>query len=128
MEKRTADIIMIVKGNWHKHLNFVKRKKLYGYDELIAAYMSETCGCPMDRYDYNTLFRIIEQVLIDYSSTCTKKSELLFNYFNNNTFTFDEFDKWCNALSFVTVKSGDEYINGFTEELCKPYWEIKDET
>lgn len=106
MERRTSNIILIVKGN-HNYGEEVTEK------EAIAKYMSETCSYPEELYTYSMILRIVRDVVLDYIDSCDKSSALLWDYFDS--ICKDEIDKWISALKHIQVREGNKYINGFNE-------------
>ena len=122
MEKRTAEIIMICKGQ-HDY------GKDLGYKEAITAYLSDHCGCPIEYYADGTIVnRVILDAALDYidSINVHRPSSFLrgamdsYNLHNNplidKKLNTDWYEAVCGAFSIAQVKKDGEYINGFTEE------------
>ena len=117
MEKRTAEIIMTLKSN-HEFGAFDT------YKELLAAYMSDRCDCPISYYSDEHLFGIVKEAVKDYMSGCTGPGQIrvfLYDYFEAHKWHESELEQWLVALSMVQVResNGDgtyRYINGFNDE------------
>lgn len=133
MNKTTAEIIMVAKGN-----HPFKRKNYYKYEDL-KMYYADRCICTEDDYTPYILINIIKEAVLDYSRTCTNPTELLYHYFDSREYlqnylsfnksemaqkiadnpTLKEVEAWLNAFARLKVKDGDSYINGFSDELCQ---------
>lgn len=117
MEKRTAEIIMVLKGNH----DLGERDTLKQY---LAAYMSDRCDYPENEYTDDMLFGITREAVIDFIRGCYsdgQRAVFLYDYFEAKKWHEDETSCWLSALSQVQVreKLNDgtySFINGFTEE------------
>ena len=116
MERRTAEIIMVCKGQ-HDFGEFSTLK------QAVIAYLSDRSGCPAEFYTDNALRSFIYDVFMDYISSCS----------NIRAFLYDikEALYWCDwrpregvdditavliGLQLCDVRDDTGYINGFTEE------------
>lgn len=120
MDKRTAEIIMLCKGQ-HKYKTGDKN-----LCDLVATYMSDICLCPKEYYTESVLRGIIMSAVKDYLDSCDKPSvfingvEEIWDMYNNplmsesHHINFNE--AVLRAFSWVRVKVDDRYINGFSEE------------
>lgn len=122
MEKRTAEIIMCLKGNFSPYMR--KPVSLGWYYNTVAWYMADRCDIDPKIYTKSDIFRIIREAVKDYISTCDNPAALLSDYFSfcdlddcSNGGIYDECQRWCVALSNVRVRKGEEYVNGFDEQL-----------
>ena len=121
MEKRTAEIIMICKGQ-HDYGEDL------GHKEAIAAYLSDQCGCPIEYYTEDVINNVIWDTAIDYTNSfkehrpgsfllCVKE---VFSRHNNpmvqNINRIDWYEALCIAFQMAQIKNDTGYINGFTEE------------
>ncbi len=123
MNKRTAEIIMICKGQ-HEYGQGL------GYKQAIAAFLSDHCNCPPEFYNDGVIVnRAILDAALDYLDNINAHNPSAFirNIFDayhlhNNPlvdakYHADWYDAICDALSNADVRSDSgEYINGFTEE------------
>jgi len=120
MEKRTAEIIMCLKGNFSPYMR--KPVSLGQYYDTVAWYMADRCDTDPKIYTKSDIFRIIREAVKDYISTCDNPAALLNDYFSICDFDggiYDECQSWCVALSEVRVWKGEEYVNGFDEQLVR---------
>lgn len=116
MEKRTAEIIMVLKGN-HDLGEFDTLK------QALAGYMSDRCDYPADEYSDEMLFGIVREAVMDYLYTCVdggQKRAFMYHYFDAHKW-HDDLECWLAALQMVQVREKNKdgsytYINGFTEE------------
>ena len=111
MEKTTAELIQVLKGNH----NFPTQDKTY-YD-VAERYCKFRFGSTRGVNSF------IKNAVLDFIKTCDKKVCFLVDYFDGRG---NEWDNWCRALALVQVKELDEdgeyhFINGFNEELVKPF-------
>lgn len=123
MDKRTAEIIMICKGN-HDFGDFLNHK------QAIAAYLSDRCLIPIEYYeDGRFVNEAIWNAALDYLDSikdCRPSSFLRsvmnsYDLHNNSLmdkkYNVDMYEAVCGAFSVAQVrKASGEYINGFTEE------------
>lgn len=141
MTDRTAEIIMVLKGNHNMEIKDHKGNAYY-YD-LIATYLHHDCDVDLDfyytAYGKNCIYREIEKAVTDYIGTADQKVSFMSDYFryvtedrtdailsgslNITDDTPDDFHyrAWCDALRDVQVRDDSGYINGFTEENTKDY-------
>lgn len=120
MEKRTAEIIMVCKGN-HDLGDFPNVK------QAIAAYMSDRCWCPIETYTDQEINGIIWTAALDYIDSMTQKPSVFFrraqevmDIHNNplvrNINRVDIYEAMCGAFQLSQVRNDAGYINGFTDE------------
>lgn len=120
MDKRTAEIIMLCKGN-HKYPG-----NYSSLCDLLAAYMSDTCLCDKSVYTESVLQGIILTAFKDYLDSCDKPSffiyqlEDVWNIYNNPLmdpkYRINNNEAVLRAFSTVQVRDDGKYVNGFTEE------------
>ena len=114
MEKRTAEIIMVLKGNH----NLGEHDTLKQY---LIAYMSNRCYCSKDVYTDELLYSVVKEAIKDTMSHLSSPGQIrafLYSYFEARM-SHDELDSWLVALQLMQVRENGEYINGFTEENTK---------
>lgn len=121
MKKRTAEIIMVCKGQ-HDFGEFDTFK------QAVAAYMSDRCLTPVERYTDAMLNEIIWTTALDYIDGMRDYPPSSFFYdakrafdLHNNPFShsirrIDMYEAVCVAFQSADVRHNGEYINGFTEE------------
>lgn len=124
MQKRTAEIIMVCKGN-HNFGDFPTLK------HAVVAYMSDRCACPVDRYTDHMINSIIWEAALDYidsfkehlPSSFLREIHRVMDLHNNPLATrinrVDMYEATCIAFQLAQVKNNTGYINGFTEENTK---------
>ena len=124
MEKRTAEIIMICKGNhnYGEELSF---------KEAIIAYMSDRCCCPIEHYNDTIINKIIWTAAMDYLDNIVSHKPSAFLYSvkeiydrHNNPFirkinNIGMYEAICIAFQLVQITEDGEYIDGFTAENTK---------
>lgn len=135
MEKRTAEIIMVLKGNHNLREEAPEDVKNLGtYLHDLALYLSDDCWCP---FSYcvehpDCLDSIVQSAVLDYISSCENPRGFLWHYFDVKRLfgtdilpireaVYNDTQCWCAALVAVSVRNGDKYINGFTEENTVSY-------
>ena len=116
MKKRTAEIIMVCKGQ-HDFGKFSTLK------QAVIAYMSDRCICPVEAYTDENLRDIIYEAFMDYLSSCNNLRAFFYH--------LKEARYWCDwrpregvdditavliAFQLCCVRDDTGYINGFTEE------------
>lgn len=111
MEKTTAELIQVLKGNH----NFLVHDKTH-YEEA-----KRYCKCVFG--SESGVHSVIKNAVLDFIKTCDKRVIFLFDYFDG---IGDEWERWCRALALVQIREKDEngeyhFINGFDEELVKPF-------
>lgn len=122
MNKRTAEIIMVCKGQ-HDFGDFPVLK------QAIAAYMSDRCVCPVERYTDEMLNNIIWTAAMDYVDSMKEYPPSQFfcdvkramglhnNPFSSGINRIDMYEAMCIAFMLTDVQKKDRgYINGFNEE------------
>lgn len=121
MEKRTAEIIMVCKGQ-HDFGEFDTLK------QAVAAYMSNRCLTPVERYTDAMLNEIIWTAALDYidgmkdypPSSFLHDVKRAFDLHNNpishSISRIDMYEAMCIAFQLADVWHNGAYINGFTEE------------
>lgn len=119
MERRTSNIILIIKGNHNYEENGVKVSS----KQAIAKYMAETCAIDEKFYDDFIILKIIQSVVLDFIKTADNPESLLFDYFEaaqrHNTI-----ESWCTALRRIQIRElidgyynkGFAFVNGFNED------------
>lgn len=119
MDKRTAEIIMVIKGNH----NYPVTNRY----EAIKHYMADRCEFPLTAYTDYEMFRIIGEAARDYNSTTDSPHEFMYCFLDYIRLLYAEKPEivkaisigLISALSLTRVRNCGNYINGFTEELCK---------
>ena len=116
MEKRTAEIIMVCKGQ-HDFGEFPTLK------QAVIAYMSDRCLCPEETYTDCDLRAIIYDAFMDYLSSCSDIRTFLYHVkearYRCNWMPRDGIDDITAVLigfQLCAVKDDTGYINGFSEE------------
>lgn len=119
MDKRTAEIIMVIKGNHN-----------YPVDnryEAVKYYMADKCECPLEAYTDYEMFRIIGEAARDYNSTANDPHVFMYCFLDYIRLLYAEKHEivkavsWglMSALSLTQVRNKGKYVNGFSEELCE---------
>lgn len=127
MDKRTAELIMVLKGNHDLDTPEVEgRDKLSAYVKDVALYMSDLCDCPFDFYEDHPhcLEGEIQRAVCDYAKACYNPSELLFEYFEYKRtlgHVYNDMQLWCAALAATQVRDNGKFVNGFSEYLTQAY-------
>ena len=116
MRKETAELIMVLKGNH----NIVFTGK-WDYKILIKRYLSIRSGTKEKYILYQDIFKYVESCVLDYARTLQTTASFLYDFFDCYLFYPDELDRWCAALARTQVKDDNGYINGWSEELLKPF-------
>ena len=119
MDKRTAEIIMVIKGNH----NYPTTNRY----EAVKQYMADKCECPLEAYTDYEMFRIIGETARDYNSTANDPHVFMYCFLDYIRLLYAEKPEivkavsWglMSALSLTQVRNHKEYINGFSEELCE---------
>ena len=116
MEKRTAEIIMVCKGQ-HDFGKFPTLK------QAVIAYMSDRCCCPVEEYTDKNLRGIIYDAFMDYMFSCANSREFLYH--------IKEALYWCDwspregmdditavliGFQLCNIRDDTGYINGFSDE------------
>lgn len=121
MEKRTAEIIMVCKG---QH-DFGESPTL---KQAVIAYMSDRCICPEEAYTDERINEIIWTAALDYldsmkdtpPSVFLREAKRAMDLHNNplvkNINRIDVYEAMCIAFMLAQVMEDDRYIDGFTEE------------
>lgn len=116
MEKRTAEIIMVCKGQ-HDFGKFPSLK------QAVTAYMSDRCGCPAETYNDGTLRLIIYDAFMDYISSCSDIRCFLYDIKNALYWCdgrpregVDDITGVLIGFQLCDVMDSAGYVNGFTEE------------
>lgn len=132
MEKRTAEVIMILKGNHEYKVKYPGKSSA----EYIAYYFSDYCQCPVKDYSKELILEILESVALDYLRSVRDLSVLAIYFESRRTRFFrlkngslksevidSLIECWATALREIQIKDsskGDYYfINGWSEELCQ---------
>lgn len=127
MEPRTAELIMVLKGNHNlENEDTATLTNLGAYIHDVALYMSDDCMCPFSYYikDLSCIDGVIKQAVLDYMRACDNPSFVLWQYFENKRMfgeIYNDTQLWCSALVGVAVRDNGKYINGFSEYNTKSY-------
>ena len=126
MLRRTAEIIMVLKGNHQLYRVFGKDKvDNASPKELIAMYLSDNCMVPYEYYEKDSavIDQEVRAAVKDYIAVCDKPQVLLYDYFEaKRMFGWDEISCWISALTMTQVAEGiGHFINGFTYYNTRPY-------
>lgn len=127
MDARTAEVIMILKGNHNLEDGIPDDTPNLGtYLQDIALYLSDDCACPFSHYANNPgcLTSVIQNVVTDYMKACYNPSFLVWEYFQTKRQWGDRYDDnqcWCVALMSTAVRDNGKFINGWNEHNTQPY-------
>ncbi len=128
LSERTADIIMILKGNHYFKGDGYPKKLVQTawYRELVALYLSDDCNVPYSYYGKakHVVDDVVHDAVKNYVATCDNPKAFLFEYFEAKRMFGDKMDDaecWCSALMQQQVADGDTYVNGFTYGNTRPY-------
>lgn len=117
MKKRTANIIMICKGQHKFGANLTLK-------QAVAEYVSDTCGLPIKDITDDVLRGIVFDALMDFINTADNPCDVLYKILETRY--------WCNwkprenvdditavliGLQMCQVRDKNGFVNGFTEEL-----------
>ena len=118
MELRTAEIIMICKGNHLLGDNL-------SFKEAIAAYMADRCDCPIEDYNNKIINKTIWNAALDYidnikdsnPSAFLRDIEEIYSKHNESSIlkNVDWYEAICIAFRLVKIKNNERYINGFNQ-------------
>lgn len=115
MNQRTCNIILCCKGGCN-----IGRRTNLSCLESIAAYMSKECGCSEETYTSVLMEDILREALFDYFTTSDNPSsdlrQLLKSYINKEPSLTERI---YTMFQLVDVRNGNQYINGFTEEMLR---------
>lgn len=121
MEKRTAEIIMICKGR-HDFGEELSSK------DAIGAYLAFYCALPLELVTEDLVNRAIWDAAIDYIDnikdtppgaflqTIKEAYDMHQSAWLSDMKPIDWYEAVCVAFNLVSVKHGNRFINGFTEE------------
>lgn len=121
MENRTAEIIMVCKGQHDLG-------ELPTLKQSVIAYMSDRCICPVEAYTDDRINEIIWTAALDYTdgmkdtppSVFWREVKRAMDIHNNplvrNINRIDAHEAMCIAFMLAQVMEDDRYIDGFTEE------------
>ena len=127
MDTRTAEIIMVLKGNHNLANNLPEDiPKIGTYLQDVALYLSDDCLCPFSTYANNPgcMSGVIQNVVTDYIKACENPAYFVWEYFNTKrTFgdIYNEDQCWCVALMMSQVRDNGQYTNGFNDRNTQPY-------
>lgn len=126
MDKRTSEIIMVLKGNHNLNENIPEDIPTLGsYLDDLALYLSDDCNCSYSYYiTHPECFAdIIYNVVTDYIKACYHPEFFIQEYFRikkqNNE--IDDIQCWCTALAFAEIKENNKYINGWNQYNTQHY-------
>lgn len=135
MEKRTAEVIMVLKGNHDLRDEAPEGiTDLGAYLHDLALYLSDDCDCPFSHYESHpdVLDRVVRAAVLDYITSCDNVRGFLWTYFEAQRLygtdvyplrvaEYNDTQCWCSALAGVSVRDGGKYVNGFSEENAVDY-------
>lgn len=129
MELRTAEIIMVLKGNHNLFNGLIDEAVIDGdtYLRDVALYLSDDCGCPYSVYqkDPSIVESVVRQTVVEYMRVCDNPSLFLREYFEAKRLfgsLYNDTQCWCSALASQTVREDrGTYVNGFTSYNTKKY-------
>lgn len=127
MDNRTAEIIMVLKGNHNLANNLPKDVPQIGaYLQDIALYLSDDCLCPFSTYVNNPgcMSSVIQNAVTDYIKACENPAYFVWEYFNTKRTFGDRYNDdqcWCVALMMSSVRDNGRYVNGFNDRNTQPY-------
>lgn len=86
MEDRNVDLIRIIKS--YGFMDQIKAK--------LAKYMSETCGCPIERYTEDVLLILLKSAAYDYIHNASEESVKKFaiKFIRNDYVSMDKHDEF----------------------------------
>ena len=127
MDSRTAEIIMVLKGNHNLAENLPDNTPEIGaYLTDLALYLSDDCWCPFSTYakQPGLMSSVIQTAVTDYLKACYNPSFFVWEYFNakrqwGDRYTDDQC--WCIALMMCEVRDNGKYVNGFSDANTKHY-------
>ncbi|MBQ8806444.1 MAG: hypothetical protein IJZ68_08325 [Bacteroidaceae bacterium] len=127
MDNRTAELIMVLKGNHNLAENLPEGTPEMGaYIHDVALYLSDDCMCPFNHYAKNPglLTSVVQNAVTDYIKACENPSFFVWEYFNakrqwSDRYTDDQC--WCVALMMANVRDNGHYVNGFNDRNTQRY-------
>lgn len=127
MDNRTAEVIMVLKGNHNLADNLPEDTPQMGaYLQDLALYLSDDCMCPFHIYAKNPglMTSVIQNAVTDYIKACENPSFFVWEYFDakrqwGDRYTDDQC--WCVALTMTAVRDNAHYVNGFCDQNTKAY-------
>lgn len=119
MEQRTCNIIQCCKGNCHIPLTENRPlQDLSIHQQMIAAYLSRECACPMEDYVGFLLEEVLKEALFDYIAAADKPGAELRNLFARGHMEEPTMSERIMTLfQLAQVRQDGKLINGFTEQL-----------
>lgn len=127
MDNRTAEIIMVLKGNHNLAENLPEGTPEMGaYLQDVALYLSDDCMCPFHNYAKNPglLSSVIQNAVTDYLKACENPSFFVWEYFNTKRQWGDRYTDdqcWCVALMMTNVRDNGRFVNGFNDRNTQNY-------
>ena len=127
MDNRTAEVIMVLKGNHNLAENLPEDTPEMGaYIHDLALYLSDDCMCPFHHYAKNPglLTSVIQNAVTDYIKACENPSFCVWEYFNTKRQWGDRYTDdqcWCVALMMANVRDNGRFVNGFNERNIQNY-------
>ena len=127
MDNRTAEVIMVLKGNHNLAENLPEDTPEMGaYIHDLALYLSDDCMCPFHHYAKNPglLTSVIQNAVTDYIKACENPSFFVWEYFNTKRQWGDRYTDdqcWCVALMMANVRDNGRFVNGFNERNIQNY-------
>ncbi len=114
MDKRTVEIIMMLKGH-------SKVKPAQTLKESFIRYLSYLYDCPEKYYTDDRLWSIVREAVQDALASCSGPGQIrgfMLNYFEARKW-HDELEAFISALHLMQIREEGEYINGFTKEVVE---------
>ena len=114
MEKRTVEMILILKG--HSKIKYANTLK-----QSFVKFLAYLFDNPEYYYPDSVLSYIVQDAVKDALSSCSDPGQIrafMFNYFEARKW-HDELEAFISALQQMQVKNGEQYINGFTKEVVE---------
>ena len=138
LQDRTAELIMVLKGNHDLHDACPDEETCtrMSYLDEVALYMSDDCDCSFAYYKThpNVLKSVIEEAVKDFANCTYTPHVFLYDYFEARNrvimtpdgikLLYNETEAWCVALTLCNVRdntSKSTYVNGFTEYNTQAY-------
>lgn len=112
MDKRTVEIIMMLKGH-------SKVKPAQTLKESFIRHLSYLYDCPEKYYTDDKLWSVIREAVQDTLSSCSNPGQIkafMFDYFEARKWN-EELEAFISALRLIQVREKGEFINGFTKEI-----------
>ena len=133
MEKRTAEVIMVLKGQHNLRDGLPEdTPQLGAYVQDLALYLSDNCLVQFSYFQNHqeVLDKVVHNAVLDYISSCENPRHFLWDYFEAKRtmqdnphlhINYNDTQCWCSALCLVDVAEDGEYVNGFNKENTVKY-------